>query len=198
MRMLTESKRSARFDAPTKSNTGALRLSVRRRPTIGRSRWATRSTTFGRALTMQSGPPAIRSYETTGRQLSNTDKHRELATVAVQVAAPGIAYEGPSSDIKFTDKGHDRDLRDGAQVMAFTVTGPRSDEVDVEPMYGYEVRVEGWPLRGSLSRIAWAVWKSVSESETGEPFPVLTQTLFLLLPDRTEFPAAPFFPDPTR
>jgi hypothetical protein len=128
--------------------------------------------------------------------LSNADKHRELATVAVQVETPGIGYEGPESDIKFTDTGSGRDLRDGAKVMGFTVTGPKADQVKVEPIFGYEVRVEGWPLRGSLDRIASAVWKSVYECETGEPFPIVTLPLFLLLPDRTEFPAAPFFPIP--
>jgi hypothetical protein len=127
------------------------------------------------------------------RKLSNADKHRELTTVAVQVEMPVIGYQGPRSDVSFTDKGQERDLSHGAKVMAFAVTGPKAAEVTVEPVFGYEVRVEGFALRGSLERIAWFVWKSVSECETGQRFPLMTPPLFVLLPDRTEFPADPFF-----
>jgi hypothetical protein len=77
--------------------------------------------------------------------------------------------------------------------MAFTVTGPRADQVEVGPFFSYEVRVEGHPLRGSLERIAFAVWKSTRECESGLPFPVMTPPLFVLLPDRTVF-ADPLFP----
>jgi hypothetical protein len=131
-------------------------------------------------------------------ELSNADKHRELTTVAAAVVVPGFGWEGPESDMRFTDTGEGRDLHDGTKVMAFTVSGPRADQVKVGPMFAYEVRVEGIHLGGSLQRIAHAVWKSVSECEFGEPFPMLTPQLFRLLPDgQTEYPAAPFFPSAT-
>ena len=125
--------------------------------------------------------------------LSNADKHRELSAVAATVSVPGYGYDGPESDMRFTDSGEGRDLHDGTKVMAFTVTGPRADQVEVGPFFRYEVRVEGHPLRGSLERIALAVWKSVRECESGLPFPVVTPPLFVLLPDRTVF-ADPLFP----
>jgi hypothetical protein len=125
--------------------------------------------------------------------LSNADKHRELSTVAATVSVPGYGYDGPESDMRFTDSGEGRDLHDGTKVMAFTVTGPKADQVEVGPFFSYEVRVEGHPFRGSLERIAFAVWKSVRECESGLPFPVMTPPLFVLLPDRTVF-ADPLFP----
>ncbi len=130
--------------------------------------------------------------------LSNADKHREITTVAAKVEVPGFGYDGPQSDMRFIDSGEGRDLHDGTKVMAFVVDGPQADQVAVGPFFRYEVRVEGRSLMGSLQIIAHAVWKNVSECEFGEPFPLFTPPLFVLLPDRTVYPAAPFFPAPSR
>lgn len=130
--------------------------------------------------------------------LSNADKHREITTVAAKVEVPGFGYDGPESDMRFLDSGEGRDLHQGTKVMAFVVDSPQADQVAVGPFFRYEVRVEGRSLTGSLQSIAHAVWKNVSECEFGEPFPVLTPALFMVLPDRTVYPAAPFFPAPSR
>jgi hypothetical protein len=113
-------------------------------------------------------------------ELSRIDKHRNLTAVAANVQVPFIGHDGPDSEIQFTDTGIGRELHEGAKVMAFTVTGPKADQVDVSPDFRYEVRVEGRPLIGSLNRIVYGVWKSVTECETGEPFPLMTPDLILL------------------
>jgi hypothetical protein len=51
--------------------------------------------------------------------------------------------------MRLTDSGEGRDLHDGTKVMAFTVTGPKADQVEVGPFFSYEVRVEGDILLGA-------------------------------------------------
>jgi hypothetical protein len=123
-------------------------------------------------------------------RLSNVDKHRTLSTVAANVEVPGISYWGSEGiEIAFTDAGDGRELEDGTQVMAFTIVGPKAQEMNVRPDLRFQVRVERLPLAGSLQRIAYAVWKAVTEVETGQPFPLITPPL-LLLPDDELFPTS--------
>jgi len=88
--------------------------------------------------------------------LSNADKHRELSAVAATVSVPGYGYDGPESDMRFTDSGEGRDLHDGTKVMAFTVTGPRADQVEVGPFsatrYAWRDILLGVPLSASHSQ----------------------------------------------
>jgi hypothetical protein len=123
---------------------------------------------------------------------SNADRHRELTTVAAKVGLPGFGW-----DEVHGHRGRPRPSRrhKGHGLHRHRTEGrPGAGRPHVQ----LEVRVEGLPLGGSLGRIAHAVWKSVSECEFGKPFPIWAPSLFLLLPgNRTEYPAAPFFPSAT-
>jgi hypothetical protein len=109
------------------------------------------------------------------RDLSNLDKHRTLAVIACAV---GREHVGTSNDIdiNWTKIATERPLGHGeAHISSFTATSETEiKEMDVDPGFTYEVRIEGRPL-DVLVIMAKRVFQVVAECETGErlsPFAV--------------------------
>lgn len=103
------------------------------------------------------------------RLLSNLDKHRALTTIASAVVREGV---GVSAGVRITWEkfGTDQALgSDETPVSTFIAqsTAPL-DETHIEPMFGYEVRIEGRPL-SLLKGIVHDVYRVLVECETGEP-----------------------------
>ncbi len=103
------------------------------------------------------------------RTLSNIDKHRTLATLASSVLHEWI---GLSDDIEITwnEAATNKVLtNEKTHISTFTATSEREiREVDVQPHFAYEVRIEGRPL-GMLTSIARKVFRVLAECETGKP-----------------------------
>jgi hypothetical protein len=102
-------------------------------------------------------------------KLSNLDKHRVLNTVACAVHFPYVGHSVQGVSIRFTDYGNDRPLHEGTKVMSFVAPVLEPGEMEVEPNFAYEVRIEGMPLEGALVAIAKRVFEAVTECETGQP-----------------------------
>jgi hypothetical protein len=103
------------------------------------------------------------------RVLSNLDKHRILATVASAVEHEGVGTpEGVT--ITWHKYGTNRPLGSGeTHVSTFTASSETErDEMDVQPMFAYEVRIEGRPL-AFLKGIVHDIWPVLIEIETGKP-----------------------------
>ncbi len=103
------------------------------------------------------------------RVLSNLDKHRTLATIASAVVHEGVGVpEGV--DIAWQKYGTDRPLGSGeTHVSTFTASSEAQlGEMDVQPMFGYEVRIEGRPLN-FLKGIVHEAYPVLVECETGKP-----------------------------
>ena len=109
------------------------------------------------------------------RMLSNLDKHRTLATIASAVVREGV---GTSKGVNITweQYGTDRQLGSGeTHVSTFTASSEAEGaEMAVEPLFGYEVRIEGRPLN-YLKGIVHDVFPVLVECETGKPLSPLAQ-----------------------
>ena len=81
------------------------------------------------------------------RVLSNLDKHRTLTTIASAVVREGV---GTLEDVTITWHKYatERPLGSGeTHIPTFTASsGAGVGELDVEPLFGYEVRIERRPL----------------------------------------------------
>lgn len=104
------------------------------------------------------------------RTLTNCDKHRTLATVASAVQHEAV---GTSGDVQifWDEPGTGKKLGSGeTYVSTFTATSESEiEEVDVEPLFAYEVRIERRPLRVILKSIVDAVYRALYECEQGKP-----------------------------
>ena len=103
------------------------------------------------------------------RVLSNLDKHRTLATVASSVVREGVGTsEGVS--ISWQEYGTNQPLGSGeTHVSTFTAASESEiKEVDVEPLFSYEVRIEGRPL-SYLKGIVHDIYPVLFECENGTP-----------------------------
>jgi hypothetical protein len=115
------------------------------------------------------------------RTLSNIDKHRTLAaftTALLHGPIFGIGWKPPVTDLKT----HLRLGDEKAEIASFGVSFPvgvEADQVKVQPIFSYEVRIEGRPLL-ILTAIARRVFEVVTECETAKPFPPGTPYPFLV------------------
>jgi hypothetical protein len=110
--------------------------------------------------------------------LSNLDKHRVLAAVVSAVTKEAV---GKPSGVELTweEYASNKPLGAGkAQISTFVARAEaEAEDVDVEPMFSYEVRIEGRPIR-ALHGIGHTVYKTFWEVDkaqrmTGaEPFPL--------------------------
>lgn len=100
--------------------------------------------------------------------LSNLDKHRMLATVVSAVTNEGVGIPD-GVNLTWEEYGTNKRLGAGkAQISKFVVrTEAETKEVHVEPMFSYEVRIEGRPV-GTLKWIANNVYRVMAEVDTGE------------------------------
>ena len=103
------------------------------------------------------------------RVLSNLDKHRTLTTIASAVVREGVGV-GDGVNVTWQQFGTDRPLASGeTHVSTFTATSDTElAEADVQPMFGYEVRIEGRPV-DVLKGIVHEEFRVLVECETGQP-----------------------------
>jgi hypothetical protein len=132
--------------------------------------------TIERAQPYHNFPPAPRQTMLEQlRVLSNRDKHRTLATVATGVVREGV---GTRTDVKieWEKYGTDRPLGSGeTHISTFTASSESElDEGDVQPMFGYEVRIEGRRL-DILKGFVHDIYPILVECETGEPLSPFAQ-----------------------
>ncbi len=101
--------------------------------------------------------------------LSNRDKHRVLATVASAVINEGVGVPN-GVDLRWEKLGTDERLGAGkTHVSTFVIrTEGEAEEMNVQPMFAYQVRVEGRPI-SILVWIAKQVFRTLAECDTGEP-----------------------------
>jgi hypothetical protein len=103
------------------------------------------------------------------RELSNRDKHRTLTTVASAVQHEGVGVSG-GVNITWEKPATGSQLGSGeTHVSTFTARSEAEiSEADIEPLFTYEVFVEGWrvDLFKAVVREAWPV---LVECETGKP-----------------------------
>jgi hypothetical protein len=100
--------------------------------------------------------------------LSNLDKHRVLATVASAVTREGVGVpEGVK--LKWEDIATNKRLGAGkAHISTFVISSEGEiKDVEVEPMFSYEIRIEGRPI-DTLKWIANNVYRIVAEVDTGQ------------------------------
>jgi len=109
---------------------------------------------------------------------SNRDKHRVLSTVASAITREGVGIpEGVN--LKWDNYGTHKELGGGRQqISTFVVRAPGGvEEVTVEPLFSYEVRIERRPI-DVLQGIVHEVYRVMAEIETGgnlnplAPFPL--------------------------
>lgn len=100
--------------------------------------------------------------------LSNLDKHRVLTTFVSAVTNEGVGLP-KGADLTWEDYATDKRLGAGkAQISTFVVrTEGEAKDVKVEPMFSYEVRIEGRPL-SNLKWIARSVYRTVAVVDTGK------------------------------
>lgn len=103
------------------------------------------------------------------RTLSNHDKHRMLATVLSAVTREGVGLPD-GVDLTWEDYATNKKLGEGkAQISTFVVrTEGKAMDVRVEPMFSYEVRIEGRPV-AALKWLGNHIYRTVAEIDTGEP-----------------------------
>lgn len=103
------------------------------------------------------------------RTLSNRDKHRVLATVVSAVTREGVGIPH-GVDLIWEDYGSNKALGPGrTQISTFVVrTEDDAANVQVEPMFPYEVRIEGRPV-DTLKWLGNHVYRVVTEIDTGKP-----------------------------
>lgn len=107
------------------------------------------------------------------RSLSNIDKHRTLTTIACAVDMEWIGVE-LGITVKDWKPATGRALGQGkTEISSFiAVSKTDIDEMQVDPQFSYEIRVEGLPL-DMLAVIARRVFEVVTECETAhaiQPF----------------------------
>jgi hypothetical protein len=103
------------------------------------------------------------------RLLSNRDKHRTLATIVSAVHHEGVGLS-TGVDVTWEEHGTDKPLGSGeTHISTFTASSESElDESDVQPIFGYEVRIEGLPVT-LLKGIVHEVYRVLVECETGKP-----------------------------
>lgn len=119
------------------------------------------------------GSPGMGALEQL-RTLSNLDKHRVLTTVAAAVIHEGVGVpEGATVD--WEEHGTEKRLAgERTHVSTFVVRTVAEDaDVRIEPMFDYEVRIEGRPMT-VIVWIARQVLRVLAESDTGERLPPWT------------------------
>lgn len=107
--------------------------------------------------------------------LSNLDKHRVLTSFVSAVTHEGVGVpEG--TDLNWIDIATNKRLGAGkAEISSFVVrTEGEVKDVNVEPMFSYEVRIEGRPI-DTLKWIARRVYSVMAEIDTGEKLPMFAQ-----------------------
>lgn len=105
--------------------------------------------------------------------LSNLDKHRVLATIVCSVTneGAGIPHE---AELTWEDYATHKRLGAGkAHISTFVVTHAKGEieEVNVEPMFSYEVTIERRPV-GTLKWIGNSVYRAFYEVEKGQKAPL--------------------------
>lgn len=100
--------------------------------------------------------------------LSNLDKHRVLTTFVSSVTHEGVGVPD-GVDLTWEDIATNKRLGAGkAQISKFVVRAEREiEDVHVEPMFSYEVRIEGRPV-ATLKWIANQLYRVMAEVDTGE------------------------------
>lgn len=100
--------------------------------------------------------------------LSNLDKHRVLTTFVSSVTNEGVGLPH-GAELTWEDFATNKRLGAGkAQISTFVVrTEGEVKDVKVEPMFSYEVRIEGRPV-GTLKWIANQIYHVIAEVDTGE------------------------------
>jgi hypothetical protein len=109
-------------------------------------------------------------------KLSNNDKHRALTTVATAVRTEAIGAPD-DIEIKWEKPGTNQPLGRGETHVSTFVAASESDmeDLDLEPMLRYEVRIEGSSL-GLLTGIVDAVNRVLVECETGQPLSMFARS----------------------
>jgi hypothetical protein len=110
--------------------------------------------------------------------LSNRDKHKVLSTVASAVTREGVGIPD-GVKLKWDDYGTHKELGAGRRQISTFVVHAQGDveDVNVEPHFSYEVRIEGRPI-GVLKGVGHEVFRVMAEIETGgklspfAPFPL--------------------------
>jgi hypothetical protein len=107
---------------------------------------------------------------------SNRDKHRTLNTV---VTASRLQYIGIKDGVRIEPLKPFREgqpLYHGAHIAHFIARAEKElREVDVDPRFVYEVRIEGRSFVNTLVAIAMRVYECVTECETGQTISPLAQ-----------------------
>lgn len=108
------------------------------------------------------------------RSLSNIDKHRALNAV---VGVVSIEFAGVIgfAKVHWEQNAVHRVLGHGethVSTLVARLTGPEAklEDVDVNPGFAYQVRIEGRPVE-NLVPVARRVFKVISEIETGQALP---------------------------
>jgi hypothetical protein len=106
------------------------------------------------------------------QDLSNLDKHRTLATIASAVVREGVGVR-EGVNIAWQRYGTGRSLGSGVtHVSTFTASAELELAAgDVQPMFSYEVRIEGRRV-DVLKGIVHDIYPVLVEAETGEPLPI--------------------------
>jgi hypothetical protein len=109
-------------------------------------------------------------------KLSNRD--RQLFMVAGGVEFTGIGTN-EHINIDWHEPFAPGPLKHDAKITSFTATSESEvREMDVDPSFTYEMRVEGRPLVSTLIEIARRVFEIVVECEAGKPLPIVTPASF--------------------
>lgn len=105
--------------------------------------------------------------------LSNLDKHRVLTTFVSSVTREGVGLPH-GVELDWKDIATNKRLGAGkAQISTFVVrTEGEVKDVKVEPMFSYEVRIEGRPV-GTLKWIANQIYRVMAEVDTGETLSIV-------------------------
>ena len=100
--------------------------------------------------------------------LSNLDKHRVLTTFISAVTHEGVGIPD-GTDLTWLDVATNKRLGAGkTEISKFVIrTESEVKDVQVEPMFAYEVRIEGRPIP-TLRWIARSVYSTMAEVDTGE------------------------------
>lgn len=104
--------------------------------------------------------------------LSNLDKHRVLTTFVSAVTKEGVGVP-KGVELIWEDIATNKRLGAGkAQISTFIVRSEGEvKDVKVEPMFSYEVRIEGRPV-STLSWIARQLYRIMAEVDSGKKLPL--------------------------
>jgi hypothetical protein len=108
-----------------------------------------------------------RDYLEVLRHLSNIDKHRTLAAVVASIHVEWVGVN-TGADVRWTKYASSAVVGDDeTHISTYVVTyAPEAEQVDVEPGFAYEVKVERMAI-GILKGIAIRVFEVLIECETG-------------------------------